>query len=81
MKLTLEADCVFVRLDDPYFSLARQWKGATEDGTPVTALVICVSSRLPDAQPRIDGQLRGLPPPQLYVDSDEAAPMLNRRIA
>ena len=81
MQLTLQATAVFVRLGDPNFPVARMWTGVTGDGTRVRVLVACVSSCDELAQPQIDARMNWLPAPQLFLTSQEAAPLSDRMIA
>lgn len=71
MQLTLESQAVEVQLDDPRFPLARVWKGETEDGTPVMALIACVVARPIEAQPKLQAALAALPT-ELYANTREA---------
>lgn len=45
MKLTLEAQKIELRLGDPFYPDARVWKGVTEDGVPVVAVIASLDAR------------------------------------
>lgn len=51
MKLTLESDAVFVRVEDPRFGEARFWHGVDESGRRVRALILAVEAADPADAP------------------------------
>ena len=78
MQLTLESQAVEVQLDDPRFPLARVWKGETEDGTPVMALIACVVARPVERQPKLQADLAALPT-EVYATAAQAGHLFGSR--
>jgi hypothetical protein len=70
MKLILQPQKVEVALSDPHYPLARVWKGVTDDGREIVALIASVDSREPAAQPRLNAELAALRT-DLYVQAPE----------
>ncbi len=78
MKLTLESQAVEVPLSDPRFPLARVWKGVTDDGREIMALIACVDSRREADQPRLQADLAELPT-ELYLSPRQAEYLFGQR--
>ena len=77
MKLTLEPQAVEVPLEDPRFPLARVYKGVTEDGRRVMALIACVESRNPPEQPKLTAELAALPT-EMFLNSKQTSYLFSR---
>lgn len=78
MKLTLESQAVEVALADPRFPLARVWKGVTDDGREIMALIACVDSRREAEQTRLAAELADLPT-DLYLNARQAEYLFGQR--
>jgi len=65
MKIILEPQHVFVELGDPRFPRARMWRGHTERGVEICALVLYIATRFDSDIAELERELAEVAPDPL----------------